>query len=149
MIVTQDVAASAYTPVMTEEQVERAWEAWNALPESDVLKRVEDLVHGLSQDVFWAGLLNNIDTVLWRLVNLSPQDLKNEDSGAITVKQMQAQVVELRSLTVEAVEPWWFAYDLDGTPFGYSVARQVPLETWVARLPNRAQRGPFVIWSDR
>lgn len=145
MIVSHDVAALAYTPLLSEERVEREQKAWQALAEDHPLKRVEDLVLGLSQDVHWAGLLVDIEHVLWRLVSLPAAELRREDSGAITMKQMQAHVAELRSLTVEATEPWWFAYDLDRTPFGYSVARQMPLDVWVSRLPGYRPRGPLSI----
>ena len=65
MIVTETVAAEAYTPAMTEERVLGLWDQWFALPEDSPLKRVEDLVLDLSQDVFWVGRLIDIEYRLW------------------------------------------------------------------------------------
>ena len=49
---------------------------------------------------------------------------------------MRALLSELRALTIGAEEPWWFAFDLDRTPLGSSVARQVPLAMWMDRHPE-------------
>lgn len=136
MIVTETVAAEAYAPAMTEERVLGLWDQWFALPEDSPLKRVEDLVLDLSQDVFWAGRLIDIEYRLWEFLCLPELDLRRRDAGTLTPKEMRALLSELRALTIGAEEPWWFAFDLDRTPLGSSVARQVPLAVWMDRHPE-------------
>lgn len=136
MIVTESVAAEAYTPAMTEERVLGLWEEWHALPGDHPLKRVEDLVLDLSQDVFWAGRLMEIEYRLWEFVCMSELELRRQDAGTITSKELGARLSELCALALGAPEPFWFDYRLGRTPLGGSVARTVPLETWLARLPE-------------
>lgn len=137
MIVSESVAAEAYTPAMTEERVLGLWEEWHALPGDHPLKRVEDLVLDLSQDVFWAGRLMEIEYRLWEFVCMPELELRRQDAGTITPKELGARLSELCALTLGAPEPFWFAYDLDRrTRLGGSVARTVPLGTWLARLPE-------------
>lgn len=62
-------------------------------------------------------------------------ELRRQDAGTITPKELGARLSELCALTLGAPEPFWFDYRLDRTPLGGSVARQVPLGTWLARLP--------------
>lgn len=138
MIVSETVAAEAFLPSMTEERALGLWEAWWALAEDHPLRRVEDLALDLSQDVFWAGRLIDIEHRLWEFMCMPESDLRRRDFGTLDFKEVRARLVELRALTLGAAEPFWFAYNLDyRTPLGGSVARQVPLETWAARQPER------------
>lgn len=137
MIVSETVAAEAYLPSFTEDDLALLSAEWDALAEDHPLKRVEDLVLDLSQDVFWAGLLSDIEYRLWAFMCMPEAEMRREGLfGTLTAKELRTRLVELRDLTLGAAEPWWFAYGLDKTPLGYSVARQVPLETWLARLPE-------------
>ena len=61
------------------------------------------------------------------------EDLRKVESGTITTAELRKRLARLKALTVD--EGWWFRFDLDKTPLGYSVARQVPLADWEDRQP--------------
>jgi hypothetical protein len=166
MIVTQGIATTARARALTLEKANRKWVEWAALPVDHPLKRVEDLIAGISQDVFWAGRLYDLEDEVWRLLFFTKQDFLREGTGNITKRDLLGRLAELKSLTVDDPEGgWWFTFDLSETPFtapdsvrydlldaggnrvAWGVASQVPLAEWEAMQPERLRR-PFPYQGD-
>src|SRR5687768_13508691 len=101
MIVTQGIATTARAHALTLEKANRKWVEWAALPVDHPLKRVEDLIAGISQDVFWAGRLYGLEDEVWRLLFFTKQDFIREGTGNITKRDLLGRLAELKSLTVD------------------------------------------------
>lgn len=161
MIVSQGIATTARARALTLEKVNRKWVEWAGLPVDHPLKRVEDLLAGISQDVFWSGRLYGLEDEVWRLLFFAKADFEREGTGNISKRDLLGRLAELKALTVDdPAGGWWFTFDLDGTPFTapdsvrgdllglngdhivWGVAGQMPIAEWEAMQPERLRR-PF------
>lgn len=141
MIVSAGVATTAKAKALTEEKVERKRAEWDALSEDHSLKRLMGAFEDISQDVFWAGWLQDIHVAVWGLLG----EAKHDAPAGCTMAELEARIALIRSVTVEDPEaPWWPVFDLADTVLGYAVGWKMPLEQWEACQPVAA-RPPFIL----
>lgn len=147
MIVDAMTAGRAHARLLTDGDVEDLYAAWSARPEDDVEREVHGLAIDLSENLFWAGWLQDLALSLWDTIHTEP---KHWPEGRGTRAENYAAMQRLVDLTVGADEPWFFIEDLDGTVLGRyaGVVRKAPLaecEAHFAKMQARPAKPPYAI----